>query len=112
MWWAGRGEGYFFPAGDVSGGLCAESDRRNGTMTAATPWSQDTVTPRWPQLFSPAVTSREHYAYAASAAGRKGRGLLGRAGGLRGGKKEKKTKKMMKGKERDFIRINLRKSSF
>ena len=55
--------------------------------------------------------SREHYAYAASAAGRKGRGPLGRAGDLRGGKKEKK-RKMMKGRERDVTMLNLRQSSF
>ena len=38
--------------------------------------------------------------------------LVGRAGGLRGGKEEKKRKKMMKGKERDVIMLNLRQSSF
>ena len=37
--------------------------------------------------------SREHYRYAASAAGRKGMGPLGRAGGPGGRKKEKKRKK-------------------
>ena len=47
--------------------------------------------------------SREHYRYAASASSRKGRGPLGSAGGLRGGKKEKKRKKMMKGSEREML---------
>ena len=43
---------------------------------------------------------REHYRYAASAAGWKGRGPLGRTGGLGGRKKEKKRKKK---KERNQI---------
>ena len=47
-----------------------------------------------------ASSSREHHRYAASAAGRKGRGPLGRAGGLGGRKKEKKRKKK---KERNQI---------
>ena len=46
------------------------------------------------------------------AAGRKGRGPLGWAGGLRGGNKKKKRKKMIKVRERDVVMLNLRQSSF
>ena len=51
-------------------------------------------------VFASVYYSREHYCYAASAAGRKGRGPLEGQGASRGGKKEKKRKKMMKGRER------------
>ena len=63
-------------------------------------------------VFASVYYSREHYCYAASAAGRKGRGPLEGQGASRGGKKEKKRKKMMKGRERDVIMLNLQQSSF